>query len=46
MNAVGENSYKIVMSTEIIGLSHKERMMVAYMVRYLDSSFPKYAEIF
>lgn len=41
MNAVGENSYKIVMSTEIIGLSHKERMMVAYMVRYLDSSFPK-----
>ena len=45
MNAVGENSYKIVMSTEIIGLSHKERMMVAYMVRYLDSSFPKYAEI-
>ena len=45
MNAVGENSYKIVMSTEIIGLSHKERVMVAYMIRYLDSSFPKYAEI-
>ena len=38
-------SVKIVMSTEIIGLSHKERVMVAYMIRYLDSSFPKYAEI-
>ena len=31
LNDIGENSYKIVTSTEIIGLSHQERMIVAYV---------------
>ena len=45
LKEIGENSYKIIMSTEIIGLSHKERVMVAYIVRYVNKTFPKYAEI-
>ncbi len=45
LNDVGENSYKIIMSTEIIGLSHKERMMVAYVVKYLTEYFPKYTDV-
>ena len=44
-NEVGENSYKIVTSTEIIGLSHKERMMIACIIRYLQNSFPKFREV-
>lgn len=34
MTNVGEASYEIVMSTEIIGLSHAEREIVANVVRY------------
>jgi len=44
MNAVGENSYNIIMSTEIIGLSHTEREVVANLVRYNSSNFPKFLE--
>lgn len=40
-----ECSYRIIMSTEIIGISHKERAMVANMVRYNSSSFPAYGEL-
>lgn len=40
-----ECSYRIIMSTEIIGISHKERSMVANMVRYNDASFPAYPEL-
>lgn len=40
-----ECSYHIIMSTEIIGLSHKERTMVANMVRYDADSFPAYKEL-
>ncbi len=40
-----ENSYKIVMSTEIIGISHNERVMVANIVRYNSEYFPPYEEI-
>lgn len=40
-----ECSYRIIMSTEIIGISHKERTMVANMVRYNDSFFPAYEEL-
>lgn len=38
---VGECSYSIIMSTEIIGISHAEREVVAYTVRnsYLDSVY-------
>lgn len=42
---VGENSYKIIMSTEIIGISHKEQKMVANIIRYPDERFPNYADI-
>ncbi|MBO5484982.1 MAG: HD domain-containing protein [Lachnospiraceae bacterium] len=45
LNDVGENSYKIVMSTELIGISHKERMIVASVVRYLQEYFPEFQEI-
>ena len=34
MTNVGEASYEIVMSTEIIGISHAEREIVANVVRY------------
>lgn len=40
-----ECSYRIIMSTEIIGISHKERAMIANMVRYNESSFPLYKEL-
>ena len=40
MNHVEANSYHIIMSTEIIGLSHKERLLVANLVRYKASTFP------
>ena len=45
LNDIGENSYKIVTSTEIIGLSHQERMIVAYVIRYTTGDFPEYSEI-
>lgn len=45
MNDVPENSYKIILATEIIGLSHQEREMVAYLVRYNVDNFPSYNEI-
>ena len=40
-----ECSYRIIMSTEIIGISHKERAMIANMVRYNESSFPRYEDL-
>ena len=33
------------MSTEIIGISHIERVLVAYIIRYSGQYFPKFAEI-
>jgi exopolyphosphatase/guanosine-5'-triphosphate,3'-diphosphate pyrophosphatase len=44
MTAVEENSYHIIMSTEIIGLSHLERCIVANLVRY-DNRFPEFGEL-
>lgn len=44
MNQVQANSYHIVMSTEIIGLSHAERKLVANLVRYKTTNFPSYKE--
>lgn len=44
LKEIGENSYKIVTSTEIIGISHKQRMMVANIVRYPIHNFPEYRE--
>ncbi|SFR98317.1 Ppx/GppA phosphatase family protein [Anaeromicropila populeti] len=45
MNSVQENSYNIVMSTEIIGLSHHEREIVANLVRYNTQTFPRYTHL-
>ena len=45
LNDVGENSYKIVTSTEIIGISHKQRMMVANIIRYYTSHVPHYVNM-
>lgn len=39
---VGENSYNIIMATEIIGLSHAEREIVANVVRYNHTPFVYY----
>lgn len=39
---LGDCSYNIIMSTEIIGLSHRERLMVANVVRYNHEEFDYY----
>lgn len=45
MNETAENSYKIIMSTEIIGLSHLERELIANLVRFNRNPFPKYTQL-
>lgn len=45
MQNVSSNSYNIIMSTEMVGLSHKEREEVANAVRYNTQYFPAYPEI-
>ena len=40
-----ECSYRIILSTEIIGISHKERTIIANTVRYNSSAFPRYEEL-
>lgn len=40
MRNPAECSYNIIMSTEIIGLSHRERELVANVVRYNTVNFP------
>lgn len=42
---VGECSYHIIMNTEMIGLSHLEREIVAYVVRFNHDKFVYYDEI-
>lgn len=39
---IGETSYDIIMATEIIGLSHMERELVANIVRFNHSDFTEY----
>lgn len=39
-----ENSYTIIMSTEIIGLSHQERELIARLVRYTPEPFSKWSD--
>lgn len=39
MNHSRENSYHIIMSTEIIGLSHQERELIARLVSYTTEDF-------
>lgn len=45
MYAVADNSFHIIMSTEIIGLSHEERQIIASVVRYNSKEFGYYEEI-
>lgn len=45
MANVGECSYSIIMATEIIGLSHLEREMIANIVKYNRMEFAYYAEL-
>ncbi len=40
---LGDRSFDIVMNTEIIGLSHLEREIVAYVVKFNHSPFEYYA---
>lgn len=42
---LGECSYNIIMSTEIIGLSHVEREIIANVVKYNHMDFEYYEEI-
>lgn len=44
MNDIYQNSYHIIMSTEIIGLSHIEREIIANVIRY-DFSSPSHLSI-
>lgn len=41
---IGETSYNIIMATEIIGLSHMEREIVANVVRFNHSDFVYFGE--
>ena len=41
---IGETSYNIIMATEIIGLSHAEREIVANIVRFNHSKFIYYGQ--
>ncbi len=42
---IGETSYNIIMATEIIGLSHMEREIVANIVRFNHSNFQYYGQL-
>lgn len=45
LSNAGSCSYNIILSTEIIGLSHREREMVANIVQYVYDEFKYYSEI-
>jgi len=45
MMDIGESSYHIIMATEMIGLSHAEREIVANVVRFNHSSFIYYKDM-
>lgn len=42
---VGDCSFSIIMNTEMIGLSHEEREIVAYVVRFFYNDFIYYEEL-
>ncbi|MFI3202551.1 MAG: exopolyphosphatase, partial [Eubacteriales bacterium] len=42
LSLVGESSYSIIMGTEIIGLSHKERIIVACVAKYTHVDYDYY----
>lgn len=45
LNYVADSSYNIIMSNEIIGLSHSEREMIALVAQYNTKKLPQY-EVF
>ncbi len=45
MNNVAENSFHIIMSTEILGISHVERLEVACISKYNTEEFPTYEKM-
>ena len=45
MNSGGADGYNIIMGTEIIGLSHRERQLVANLVKYNTVWLPSYDRI-
>lgn len=45
MNDASDNSYAIIMSTEIIGLSRKEQKEIANIVKYNSIPLPDYQEL-
>ena len=45
LSNLAECSYNIIMSTEIIGLSHKERLILANVVKYNQLPFEYYEEL-
>lgn len=45
LSSYGECSYQIIMSTEIIGLSHSEREIVANVVKFNDIDFAYYDDV-
>lgn len=45
MSNLGECSYSIIMATEVIGLSHREREIVANIVKYNHLEFDYYEEM-
>lgn len=45
MMSLGECSYQIIMATEIIGISHREREILANIVRFVHDDFIYYDEM-
>lgn len=45
INEIPLNSYHIVMSTEIIGISQLEHELIANLIRYRTSTFPNYTKL-
>ncbi len=45
LESMAESSYSIIMATEIIGLSHLEREVVANVVKYNKATFQYYNEL-
>ncbi len=44
-NQIGESTYNIIMSNEIIGLSHAEREIIAIASRYISEDYPQYEDL-
>ena len=45
MNFIAESSYNIIMSNEIIGLSHAERETIALIARLITREMPPFEEL-